>query len=671
AGSAGAKPRAMYHDSYEYRSDWAPDFLAAFEKRRGYCLQTELPTLFGNPATAPDPDRVARVKCDYRETISDVMAEESLPLWAEWSRRQGFLTRNEAHGSPGNWLDLYAAADIPETEMFYKDRSKLVSKFASSAAHVSGKPLVAAETGTWLKEHFTETLGDMKYLLDDLFLSGVNHIFYHGTCYSPDEAGWPGWHFYAAYEMNPRNSVWRDVPALNAYAARCQAVLQCGRPDNDILLYWPIHDFWHNPTGMVRQLTVHARDWFEDQPIGQSAEHLWNRGYAFDYVSDRQLAKAQAVPGKISLPGGAYRVVVVPPSQHLPVETLRKLLTLAESGATILFEDHLPSTVPGLGRLQERQAELQQLLAKVHFSAQEKLTRTRLGQGRVLVGDLEAGLAGAGVPREPMVDHAGLLCVRRADATARYYFIANRSEQAAVKDWVPLAKGAQSAVVMDPLSGRTGSGVLRQRQDQTEVYLALEPGESVIVRCAAPNPGPEPQWPWWNPCGQPVQLEGTWQVKFLQGGPDLPGPLQTQRLASWTELGDTNAQRFAGTALYQLTFDAPKVAQDYWRLDLGKVCQSARIRLNGQALGTWITPPFRVVVHSLKPRANVLEVEVTNVSANRIRDLDRRGVKWKNFYDINLVNLDYKPFDASNWPSTDSGLLGPVTLTPVMAAATN
>ena len=42
--------------------------------------------------------------------------------------------------------------------------------------------------------------------------------------------------------MNPRNSVWRDVPALNAYAARCQAVLQSGQPDNDILLYWPIHD---------------------------------------------------------------------------------------------------------------------------------------------------------------------------------------------------------------------------------------------------------------------------------------------------------------------------------------------------------------------------------------------------------------------------------------------
>jgi hypothetical protein len=47
--------------------------------------------------------------------------------------------------------------------------------------------------------------------------------------------------------------------------------------------------------------------------------------------------------------------------------------------------------------------------------------------------------------------------------------------------------------------------------------------------------------------------------------------------------------------------------------------------------------------------------------------LDRRGVNWKIFKDINLVNVNYKPFDASDWPLTDCGLLGPVTLTPVTA----
>ena len=72
-----------------------------------------------------------------------------------------------------------------------------------------------------------------------------------------------------------------------------------------------------------------------------------------------------------------------------------------------------------------------------------------------------------------------------------------------------------------------------------------------------------------------------------------------------------------------------------------------------------------MVVDNLKLKGNQLEIEVTSVSANRIRDLDRHGIKWKNFYDINFVDINYKPFDASDWPLTDCGLLGPVTLTAV------
>jgi hypothetical protein len=47
---------------------------------------------------------------------------------------------------------------------------------------------------------------------------------------------------------------------------------------------------------------------------------------------------------------------------------------------------------------------------------------------------------------------------------------------------------------------------------------------------------------------------------------------------------------------------------------------------------------------------------------SRIRNLDRRGVPWKTFRDINFVSITYQPFDASNWPLHDAGLLGPVTL---------
>jgi hypothetical protein len=655
ANYSGPKPRAQYNDSYEYRSDWAPDLFQQFEKRRGYRLQDELPALFGREET----ERAGRVKSDYRLTISEMMSEVTLPLWVKWSHDHGFITRNEAHGSPGNLLDLYAVADIPETEMFHADRNKLVSKFASSAAHVAGHPLCSSETGTWLEEHFTETLADMKYLLDDLFLSGVNHIFYHGTCYSPDEAGWPGWVFYASFEMNPRNSVWHDVPALNAYAARCQSVLQSGKPDNDILLYWPIHDRWSSPTGLVQTLTVHARDWFEDQPMGKAAEWLWNHGYQFDYISDHQLAGARASGNRISVAGGNYRIVVVPRCNYMPLETLSNLVSLAKGGATVIFQDQLPKDVPGLGDLKHKQEEFSALLA-----ATKSLSPADAHSGSVIVNSLQNALDAAHVPRESLFDQAGLMCIRRALSDGHYYFVANRGDKS-VNGWLKLAGPSQSVVLLDPMTGRSGAAMSRNASDGSEVYLQLEPGESVILRLLAKEKTRLPAWNYRGATGSRVALKGSWEVRFVQGGPQLPPPFQMQQPDSWTKSADTNAQRFAGTAIYSTRFDAPTKAADRYWLDLGKVCQSARVRLNGTDLGTLFTPPFRLAVGKLKPKDNLLEIEVTNVSANRIRDLDRRGVPWKNFRDINFVNLNYRPFDASNWPLTDSGLLGPVTVAAV------
>ncbi|HXC34659.1 MAG TPA: hypothetical protein VNV43_02225, partial [Candidatus Acidoferrales bacterium] len=172
-------------------------------------------------------------------------------------------------------------------------------------------------------------------------------------------------------------------------------------------------------------------------------------------------------------------------------------------------------------------------------------------------------------------------------------------------------------------------------------------------------------WNYWNTSGPAAPVTGTWNVNFVQGGPELPAPFDTTQLASWTDQSDTNAQRFAGCALYTITFDAPATNGADYFLDLSKVCQSARVRLNGKDYGTLIAPPFRVVVDNLKTHGNKLEVEVTNVSANRIRDLDRRHVPWKIFGDIGIVDVNYQPLDASDWPLTNSGLLGPVTLTPV------
>jgi hypothetical protein len=668
---SGPKPRAQFQDSYEYRSDWSPDFFAEFEKRRGYKLQTELPALFGhapfnNSTNAQFNDHRARVLCDYRQTVSEIMAQESLPKWVKWSHDHGFLTRDQAHGSPGNWLDLYADADIPETEMFHADRNILISKFASSAAHVAGHQLTSAETGTWLGEHFTVTLGDLKSLADDMFLAGVNHIFYHGCCYSPHEAGWPGWHFYASTEMNPRNSIWRDVPVLNKYIARVQSILQSGKPDNDILLYWPIEDFWMQPGDkLLPQLTVsNTRGWFESQPIGRVAKELRDDGYSFDYISDAQLLKAKVANGKIQMPGGDYQVIVVPECKFMPLETFKQLLTLAENGAKVIFEGE-PADVSGLSNYSDQHAEFQKLLTEIQpLAFMHNVGVAHYGRGQIIFGEKSVALHWANAPLEPMADK-GLSFVRRTFKGGWNYFIANRGETN-FDGWISLVRSAKSIVILDPLTGY--SGVAAQNSDG-QIHLQLAAGESVILRALAEETGRDAQacrpYPYFQTNGTPAEIYGSWNVKFISGGPTLPADAQITRLASWTTFADTNSQSFAGTAKYEIIFDAPNSAGKNYYLDLGDVRQSARVRVNGKDYGTLITPPFRVVVDNLKPTGNTLEVEVTSVDANRIRDLDRRGVKWKTFHDINIVDINYKPFDASNWPLTDCGLLGPVTLTPV------
>jgi hypothetical protein len=161
-----------------------------------------------------------------------------------------------------------------------------------------------------------------------------------------------------------------------------------------------------------------------------------------------------------------------------------------------------------------------------------------------------------------------------------------------------------------------------------------------------------------------MSIEGSWGVEFIEGGPELPPPFNTQRLASWTEQAGKEGERFGGTARYTIGF-TPDVDAKRYLLDLGHVAESARVSLNGKPVATLIGPPYRVEIGPLLAENNVLEIEVTSTAANRIRDLDRRGVKWRIFKDINLVNINYQPFDASDWPVRPAGLLGPVTLTPL------
>jgi hypothetical protein len=366
--------------------------------------------------------------------------------------------------------------------------------------------------------------------------------------------------------------------------------------------------------------------------------------------------------GRLCLGSGRYRALVVPRVRLMTPATAQRLAALAREGSTVVLLGGPPADVPGWNALLPRRAALAEALRSAGLDPGPAPRRIAVGKGSFLVGDdVERLLGQAGVGREPMAD-AGLRFVRRNHLRGADYFLVNRGA-AAVDGWVTLGTTARSAILLDPrFPDRTGVAALR-RATTTEVYLQIDPGESAVLRTFASDSAPGRPWPYVEPEGAPGPVDGPWYLAFVEGGPVLPAYTDLPALVSWTALADPQARRFAGTGRYTVRFHHPTGPADDWLLDLGHVAETARVRLNGRDLGTLWCRPFHLRVgEALVPGTNTLEIEATNLAANRVRDLDSRGVPWKTFHDANVVNMDYQPLDASAWPLRDSGLLGPVTL---------
>lgn len=636
------KLRCFFHDSFEYTGDFTTDFLAEFKKRRGYDLVNYLHVLAGD---GKDAEKIARVKSDYRETLADLVYDSFILPMTSWANKHKSLNRNQAHGSPGNILDLYAACDIPETEIFSRVQSGnpnvFIQKFASSAAHITGKKLVSSESFTWLDEHWTVTTSDMVRATNRFFLAGINHMFFHGTCYSPDDAAWPGWLFYASTEYNDRNPLWRQLPALNQYIQRCQSVLQQAEPETDLLVYWPYYDVAAEEGRLFNHIGVNDIDWFASQPISKLSQELQAAGYTFDFISDRQLSDCDVKNGRIFTSGNSgYRAIVVPSATYIPVKTMQMLKKISEEKGKVYFDKKLPESVPGMVDLKRRENVLEQLKTALNKNVASQIL-TELSQD--------------GINGEESILSNGFQFIKMKHGNENWYLVFNCGTEMLDRK-IALNSKSGNYVAFNPMNGE----ISKLKKEGNMVRLQLEPEQAIFISCTN-EPADVTPFLYENSSAETIAVNGFWKIEFIAGGPVFPGNISTKNLKSWTEMGDTETTRFAGTAAYKTEFfweDETKTAV----LNLGKVKDCARIKLNGKDCGVLLGPAYKLRVDNLKHGQNTLEVEVTNVAANRIRDLDIRGVNWKKFHDINFVNIDYEPFDASGWEIKEAGLLGPVTL---------
>ena len=618
AASGTAFPPVLFNDSYEvYGANWTPTLPYEFERRHGYSLIDRLREFV---------DGDAKVVSDYRETLAHMLLNNFTRQWTDWAHSHGAKTRNQAHGSPANLIDCYAAVDIPEIEGFgltdfgikglrrdsgftrRNDSDLSMLKYAPSAAHITGKKLTSSETFTWLTEHFRTSLSQMKPDLDLMFCAGVNRMFFHGAAYSPKDDPWPGWRFYASVDMSPTNSIWRDAPELMNYITRCQTYLQWGQPDNDFLVYLPVRDLWKNDTrNWLMQFDIHSMARKAPQFI-KTILDIDKAGFDCDYISDQYLLTTTYKNGMLQTAAGTrYKGIIIPANATLPDDVARHIEQLRQQGA------------------------------------------------HIILGDDTAAMEKAAKP-EAMKKELGLKMIRRSNDEGHHYFIANLTDHD-INARIALATDEPHAYWVDPMTNEMYNADLNAQG----IAISLRSGESrILVSSNSGNDLPaEPA------LGDTViDLTGnTWQLSFIEEQPNVGESFKLDGIRTWEGLSEEAATTM-GTGVYETTFNLSKAeAKNDWTIDLGDVRESARVYINGKYVGcAWAVPFTLDCKGALRKGKNTLRIEVTNLPANRIADMDRKGVKWRKMKEINVVDINYKKTSYANWKPVASGLNGKVKL---------
>jgi hypothetical protein len=658
--------RAIYNDSYEaYGANWTVDFFDQFLKYNGYDLRAHLDVLFKNKT---ENEKENQIWADYHRTISHLLLENFTQPFASFAKETSFLSRDQAHGSPGNLLDLYGAVDIPEAEFFGSKPYKIPNyrvdpdydsltfgipdiralKLASSSANLLGKKLVSSETATWLGNHFKVSLSQVKPIIDEVFIGGVNHVFFHGATFSPQEVTWPGWLFYASTNFNPQSHFWEALPELNKYIEICQNLLQNNTTDSDLLLYFPMEDIWHqrNGKGKIHTLDLHAnsRNWLKNTPFGKWSQLLYDRGYQADYISDELLKSLKPNINKTftAQSGIIYKTILIPPLNYLSHSTLQLLADWVKKGYPVYFLEKLPEKNTLWNETDEQKI--------VWNSLREQLVMNVLSDPRDL-------LAKKGVSKEEMSE-LGLSFIRKKEKGGYAYFVTNLSNTFN-EGFVNFARKSNAFTYLNPLNGEMGKLPMDKIKG---TYIELQPGESLIIRPLK---------------AKKVQKMGVIvpsfvtsivpsskiSLNFIKGAPELPKPMDLDNLDFWTK--DSSTHRFWGIGKYSFDFELNSTEiKNAKVLHLDQLKDWAKVSINGKSIGKIWSIPFQLnIPNGILKEHNLIEIEVTNLSANRIRDLDKQGVVWKKFHEINFVDIRYKPFDASKWVIDSSGLKGNIYFT--------
>lgn len=651
-------------DSWEMSSqNWTPGFRAEFRKRRAYDPWVYFPVYSG--CVIGSREISERFLWDVRMTCQELLLENHMGHMKKLCQERGLKLSIEPYDmTPTNDLDLGSFADIPMGEFWHQGYNSAWSCIeAASIGHVMGKSIVAAESftssGTWWQKSPSMIKDQANWAL----AMGINRFVIHGFAHQPWLDRSPGM-IMGGWGLNwaRTQTFWPMVDAFHQYLARCSHMLQQGVTVVDVLYLTPegAPHVFRAPDSALHD----ARGRLPDK-----------KGYGFDACSPRMLInRAKVKDGLITFSGGSsYRLMVLPEFETMTPELLVKITELVKTGAIVVGSPPVKS--PSLMDYPQCDDKLEIEAKKLWglLNRPVKMTKRIFGRGAIYWGGIKpkglypdydvtgSVLKQMGVS-EDFTSTAPVRYTHRTTSQQEIYFVSNRSGDA-IQAECTFRVGKGEPQLWDPISGEIrGLPNYKTKNGLTTIPLEFALDESFFVifpRKDSETPVNAVKDNFTN--ASPVAtLEGAWQVSF---DPEWGGPekLTFDKLYDWSKSENDGIKYYSGMATYRKTFVRPESLKDdskVW-LNLGKVHEIARVRLNGKELGVVWCAPWRIdISDAMKSGNNVLEVELANLWPNRlIGDAGKpeaRQFTW-------TVRHHY----TSKSELLPSGLLGPVQLSTI------
>jgi hypothetical protein len=446
--------------------NWSWQLPEFFRMQRGYDLIAVLPALW----TDIGP-KTARVRYDYRQSITDLFIQSFHRPVAEWCQAHGVAlslevpsTRNlvqryadvpgidPGHDKVGVPLDDILARELPNF------RGSLT--FPASLAAQSGRQRVLDEL--FHSVGWSLTLQDMKAMLDRAAGRGANVFAFHAFCYTI--GGLRKWD--APPSEFDQNPYWPHFPVLSVYAGRLGYALSRGRRVAPVALVDPITSVWAHQD---------AAD-TSDETGRRTAEHwahlmreLAAAQRPYDNLDPLILAEATAIDGRLLIGDAEYQMVVLPSMTTLERAAWDKLEHFVASGGTVIATGLLPSEeIESASDVAARcEAAFQTNTGAGFVRTQSADELCRLLEERV-PADLRL------VPARGETSRRQFLFAQRRENDQDIFFLANSSMEPQSCEVVVRAKEAATVVRLDLETGQF-EGLATSRLDGSdELHLQLD-----------------------------------------------------------------------------------------------------------------------------------------------------------------------------------------------------